>query len=102
MTTLTRSTLRLARYARRLPVIVPAARRTFSTSAVYRQEPQENAAVVDEVESLNDAPVFLEDDATQVDWSRSFHGLSSQPFDEETTKILTAPLEIDDVEIKPG
>jgi hypothetical protein len=37
-----------------------------------------------------------------VDWSRSFHGLSTQPFSEEVSTILTAPLELEDVEIKPG
>lgn len=103
MATLARTTLRLARYAPRVykPVIFPVGSRTFSRSSIFRQEPQTNA-VVEEVEGLNDAPVFLEEDTTQVDWSRSFHGLSSQPFDEETTKILTAPLDVNDVEIKPG
>ena len=51
--------------------------------------------------SFNDAPVFLEEDM-QVDWSRSFHGLSAQPFSDEVSKTLTAPLDPEDVEIKPG
>jgi hypothetical protein len=45
--------------------------------------------------------VFLDDDTTQVDWSRSFHGLSTQPFSDEAAKVLTAPLDTNDVEIKP-
>jgi len=56
----------------------------------------------EEIESLNDGPIFLDDDTTQVDWSRSFHGLSMQPFSDEAAKVLTAPLDINDVEIKPG
>ncbi|KIW08175.1 uncharacterized protein PV09_01106 [Verruconis gallopava] len=36
-----------------------------------------------------------------VDWSRSFHGLSSVPFSEKASEALMAPLSPDDVEIKP-
>ena len=75
--------------------------RFFTTSYIPRQAVEENAQP-EEIESLNDAPIFLEDDTTQVDWSRSFHGLSTQPFSEEAAKVLTAPLETNDVEIKPG
>jgi hypothetical protein len=41
-------------------------------------------------------------DGSPSDWSRSFHGLSSQPFDKEITEVLLAPIEPADVEIKPG
>lgn len=41
-------------------------------------------------------------DGSPSDWSRSFHGLSSQPFDKEITEILLAPVDSVDVEIKPG
>ena len=76
-------------------------KRLFTTSYIPWQAVEENARP-EEIESLNDAPIFLEDDTTQVDWSRSFHGLSTQPFSEEAAKVLTAPLEMNDVEIKPG
>lgn len=75
--------------------------RLFTTTFTRRQAVEENARP-EEIESLNDAPIFLDDDTTQVDWSRSFHGLSTQPFSEEAAKVLTAPIEINDVEIKPG
>lgn len=75
--------------------------RLFTTTFTRRQAVEENAGP-EEIESLNDAPIFLDDDTTQVDWSRSFHGLSTQPFSEEAAKVLTAPIEINDVEIKPG
>lgn len=77
--------------------------RNFAVSQCHRQTatPQETPEAED-FAGLNDAPVFIEDDTTQVDWSRSFHGLSTQPFSEEAAKILTAPLAVDDVEMKPG
>ena len=41
-------------------------------------------------------------DGSPSDWSRSFHGLSSQPFDKEITDILLASVDPTDIEIKPG
>ena len=36
-----------------------------------------------------------------VDWSRSFHGLSTEPFSERASDALMAPIDPLDVEIKP-
>ena len=72
------------------------------TTSLLRRQATEDSTSPEDVEGLNDAPIFLDDDTTQIDWSRSFHGLSTQPFSEEAAKVLTAPVEIDDVEIKPG
>ncbi|PFH47799.1 hypothetical protein AMATHDRAFT_151271 [Amanita thiersii Skay4041] len=36
-----------------------------------------------------------------TDWSRSFFGLSTQPFSKEITDTLLAPLKPEDIEIKP-
>lgn len=36
------------------------------------------------------------------DWSRSFHGLSTQPFPKEIAEVLQQPIAPDDVEITPG
>lgn len=36
-----------------------------------------------------------------VDWTRSYHGLSAEPFSKEAAAILLAPVDPDDVEIKP-
>ena len=41
-------------------------------------------------------------DGSPTDWSRSFHGLSSQPFDKEISDILLTPVNPIDIEIKPG
>ncbi|OLL21644.1 Mitochondrial genome maintenance protein mgm101 [Neolecta irregularis DAH-3] len=52
---------------------------------------------------LNDAPLVLQEgDPTKVDWARSFHGLSTEAFPEDAVRTLTAPIDIDDIEIKPG
>lgn len=42
-----------------------------------------------------------ESDATR-DWSRSYYGLSAQPFSKEAAEVLQAPLDPRDIEIKPG
>lgn len=42
-----------------------------------------------------------EDDPSQIDWTKSFHGLSAEPFSKAAADILLAPLDAEDVEIKP-
>ena len=37
-----------------------------------------------------------------TDWSKSYHGLSAQPFPKEVAEVLLAPIDPQDVEIKPG
>ncbi|MCJ1265600.1 hypothetical protein MMC22_005480 [Lobaria immixta] len=67
--------------------------------------PQESSsqapALQDLTEGLLDQPVFLDEGARQVDWARSFHGLSSEAFSPEARDILLAPLLPDDIEVKP-
>ena len=61
-------------------------------------------------DGMNDLPVEQEDVASlsngngggATDWSRSFHGLSSEPFPKQIADILQGPLKPEDVEIKPG
>lgn len=36
------------------------------------------------------------------DWSKSYHGLSTQPFSSECAEILQAPIDSNDIEMKPG
>jgi len=36
-----------------------------------------------------------------IDWSSSFHGLGTMPFDPEIAKVLMAPIDPMDIEIKP-
>ncbi|KIY00674.1 uncharacterized protein Z520_03339 [Fonsecaea multimorphosa CBS 102226] len=53
-------------------------------------------------DNLEDQPLTLqEDDPSQVDWTRSFHGLSIEPFSKEAADALQAPIAPEDIEIKP-
>ena len=42
------------------------------------------------------------DDNLAHDWSRSYHGLSQEPFSKDISDVLLAPLTANDIEIKPG
>ena len=54
------------------------------------------------LDNLEDQPLTLqEDDPSQVDWTRSFHGLSTEPFSKEAADTLLAPVDPEDIEIKP-
>lgn len=51
---------------------------------------------------LSDQPLDLHDSNTsQIDWAKSFHGLSTERFSKEAADVLLAPLDDEDVEIKP-
>ncbi|KAI9683081.1 MAG: hypothetical protein M1829_005872 [Trizodia sp. TS-e1964] len=50
---------------------------------------------------FDDIPGIPEEGSRQVDWTRSFHGLSDQAFSKEAAAILLQPLESDDIEVKP-
>lgn len=52
-------------------------------------------------DGLKDPPPVLSEDEKQVDWSRSFHGMSSSPFSADQIAILTGELSRDDIEVKP-
>ncbi|MCJ1467621.1 hypothetical protein MMC07_006246 [Pseudocyphellaria aurata] len=92
------------------------ARSVFTSSKVYQEQRAQGAAaseagsskpspqaqeVQDLTEGFLDQPVLLDEGARQVDWTRSFHGLSSEAFSPEAKEILLAPVINDDVEIKP-
>ena len=49
---------------------------------------------------LNDKSLDLKETDGQVDWAKSFSGLSTEAFSPEAAKILLAPIEADDIEIK--
>lgn len=40
-------------------------------------------------------------DASKIDWSRSYFGLSAEPFSKEIANILQSPLDTLDIEVKP-
>ena len=97
-------------------------RRAFSSTKFYRaqqeaasaaskptsldaQPPQPSETISpdtpDLTSGLNDQNVFLDEGSRQVDWTRSFHGLSSEAFSAEAAKALLAPIEPDEIEVKP-
>jgi len=52
-------------------------------------------------DGLQDPPPVLGENEKQVDWTRSYHGLSSTPFTTEQAAILQQEIKFDDIEIKP-
>jgi hypothetical protein len=75
---------------------------TSATSSPARTPPvDDQPPIQDLTNGLSDEPLVLDEGTRQVDWTRSFHGLSSQPFSKEAAEILLAPIPFDDVECKP-
>lgn len=74
----------------------------------YATRPSSSTAPSSSSSPLPSPPPFVENlvgstsDASGTDWSKSYHGLSSQPFSAEIAEMLQAPLDPDDVEMKPG
>lgn len=92
-----------ARYLRAINLAKrPVAR--FATSAYSRvvgeEEPAKVQAQLNDV--LPEDPLLPTAPAhSAIDWSRSFHGLSSTPFSAEIADILMSELDSDSIEIKP-
>ncbi|KAL8929417.1 MAG: hypothetical protein Q9172_000468 [Xanthocarpia lactea] len=71
------------------------------TSAKIQLAPEEAVRTDDLTSGLDDKPVILDEKARQVDWARSFHGLSTEAFSKEAAEALLAPIGLDDIEVKP-
>ena len=77
------------------------------TPANSESQPLRNLETTTEPEArsltdqLSEAPPLLAEDEKQVDWTRSYHGLSSSPFTAEQAAILQQDIKFDDIEIKP-
>ncbi|TVY52735.1 Mitochondrial genome maintenance protein [Lachnellula cervina] len=74
----------------------PASKPAAKPASIDDQSP-----IKDMTSGLADEPLILDEGVRQVDWTRSFHGLSSQPFSKEAADVLLAPIPVDDVEVKP-
>ena len=61
----------------------------------------EQSSITDMTGGLADEPLILDEGSRQVDWTKSFHGLSAEPFSKEAADVLLAPIAPDDVEVKP-
>ncbi|KAK8053965.1 hypothetical protein PG996_013266 [Apiospora saccharicola] len=50
---------------------------------------------------LPDAPPATDDKDQSINWSSSYHGLGTSTFGPEVATVLQAPLDADDIEVKP-
>lgn len=76
------------------------------SSSLHPQPPSQPAESIqpnneDFSSGLNDKSLDLNESDGQVDWTRSFSGLSNEAFSPEAAKVLLAPVNPDDVEVKP-
>lgn len=55
-----------------------------------------------EPSSVSEQARIYHGDGSRTDWSRSYHGLSVEPFPKEAAEILQAPLDPENIEVKPG
>lgn len=74
---------------------VPTSRNTTSDNAAAAARQQRSLT-----NGLSDQPPELEG-VPAIDWTRSYHGLGSISFTPEQQEVLLAPIEQDDVEVKP-
>jgi hypothetical protein len=72
-----------------------------SSTATTKPSIDDQSPIRDMTKGLQDEPLILDEGERQVDWTRSFHGLSSQPFSKEAADVLLAAIPFDDVEVKP-
>ncbi|RKF60426.1 Mitochondrial genome maintenance protein mgm101 [Erysiphe neolycopersici] len=85
-----------ATYNSTKPSISPKPASSTETSLTQEQPP-----IKDISSGLSDEPLNPSKETDQVDWTRSFHGLSAEPFSKEAADVLMAPLDLDDIEVKP-
>ncbi|KAK7931508.1 hypothetical protein PG985_002220 [Apiospora marii] len=50
---------------------------------------------------LPDAPAATDEQDQSINWSSSYHGLGTSTFGPEVATVLQAPLDADDIEVKP-
>ena len=88
----------VAQPAARTPVPSKPAPAAAAAAPASAQNEQPMKSLTD---GLSDSPPVLGENEKQVDWTRSFHGISSSPFSSEAAAILTQEIAFDDIEIKP-
>ncbi|KAF2016206.1 Mgm101p-domain-containing protein [Aaosphaeria arxii CBS 175.79] len=73
----------------------PTARNTTADAASKAAQSQRSLT-----DGLSDQPLSTEG-VPAIDWTRSYHGLGDVAFSKEQQETLLAPLDVDDVEVKP-
>ncbi|CBF70279.1 hypothetical protein AN6054.2 [Aspergillus nidulans FGSC A4] len=82
------------------PTLTPAAAR--AAEIAMQKTPTSATTPNISKTGLSDKPLELDNTpAEKIDWTRSFHGLSAEPFPKEVADILLAETDPDEVEIKP-
>lgn len=87
--------------APRTPTPQTAASQVAQSQPEHNLSPANSDSLRSLTDGLVDPPPTLDESERQVDWTRSYHGLSSSPFTPEQSAILQAELHPDDIEIKP-
>lgn len=82
-------------------ITAPTSSIASSTPSSTADSPSASSATRSLSEGLNDSPFTVDETGQQVDWTRSFHGLSAQPFGKEAADVLLRPIPLEDIEIKP-
>lgn len=90
-----------AQQASRTPAPQTAASQVAKPNNGNSLAPESSESLHSLTDGLVDPPPTLDESERQVDWTRSYHGLSSSPFTAEQSAILQAELHPDDIEIKP-
>lgn len=81
---------------------IPAAAASNTAKVQHELSPADESEPLRSLtDGLQDPPPILNENEKQVDWTRSYHGLSSTPFTPEQAAILQEELAFDDIEIKP-
>ncbi|TKA65888.1 hypothetical protein B0A49_09590 [Cryomyces minteri] len=82
--------------APRAAAAIPTAPTAATDTTLSEAEPVRSLT-----DGLDDPPPVLSEDEKQVDWARSFHGLSASPFPDAAIEVLTQQIDPEDIEIKP-
>ena len=74
----------------------------MNEQVVSRSEELENVKPANGIPEFKDTQTLPNLADGKTDWSRSYHGLSVEPFPKEVADVLQAPIDTMDIEIKPG
>ncbi|KAI9823378.1 MAG: hypothetical protein M1819_001351 [Sarea resinae] len=86
------------------PSVTPSANSATRSNGISKApapKKDDAAPLPDLSKGLADEPLILDEGSRQVDWTRSFHGLSTAPFPKEAADALLQPIPFDDIEVKP-
>lgn len=84
----------------------PAASTTNGTTTTSTASKAASPAARDPIPAVSgvplpDAPAATDEKDQTINWSSSYHGLGTSTFGPEVATVLQAPLDADDIEVKP-